>query len=130
MIKEKHPKEAGTVKALMEIKNVLDKHGLKFWLDFGTLLGAVRDKKILPWDVDIDLSLVKNEGEFSSVMAAFEELTGKGFDVSYFWEKGVIILRKQGSLFTTIHFFEMDDDKSDYFRFRTRHYGPKALRFV
>ncbi|GAH36594.1 unnamed protein product, partial [marine sediment metagenome] len=35
------------------VKNVLDNYGIEFWLDTGTLLGAVREGKIIPWDSDI-----------------------------------------------------------------------------
>lgn len=40
---------------LREIKDVLDNKGIKFWLEGGTLLGAVRDGKIIDWDSDVDL---------------------------------------------------------------------------
>lgn len=46
---------------LLEIKQVFDALNIKFWLWRGVLLGAVRDKKFIPWDDDIDLAvLAKN----------------------------------------------------------------------
>ena len=41
--------------ALKCVKKVLDEEGLVFWLDTGTLLGAVRNGRFIPWDSDIDL---------------------------------------------------------------------------
>lgn len=49
-------KEDAFPSLLREAKRVVDKHGVEFWLDSGTLLGAVRDGKIIPWEHDIDLA--------------------------------------------------------------------------
>jgi len=33
------------------------KQNIPYWLNYGTLLGATRDQKIIPWDNDIDLGI-------------------------------------------------------------------------
>jgi len=49
------------LKLLNDITNILDEHKVKYWLDFGTLLGVVRENRILPWDDDIDISIFEED---------------------------------------------------------------------
>lgn len=49
------------VELLIFIDNVCNKHGIDYWLGFGTLLGAVRHGGFIPWDDDIDLVALRKD---------------------------------------------------------------------
>ncbi len=62
-----------SIKLLTIIIRILDKHKIKYYLDFGTLIGAMRDNALIPWDDDIDISLV-NEDEYSKMPLVLKEI--------------------------------------------------------
>lgn len=51
------------VEILKEIDAVCRRHNLRYWIDYGTLLGAVRHGGFIPWDDDLDISVFEDDFE-------------------------------------------------------------------
>lgn len=81
--KREHPAPAGDPDAYMEryrrrtlrplqlkmldmlgtVGDILDRHGVRWWLQGGTLLGAARHGGFIPWDDDMDIDIYKPDLE-------------------------------------------------------------------
>lgn len=88
-----------TLNILDVFVNYCDKHGLKYYLIGGALLGVIRHKGFIPWDDDIDIGMPRED--FQRFHELLDEDMPEGFgicnrytdpgwhfDMSQFYDKG------------------------------------------
>jgi len=103
---------------LVEITEILNKHDVFYWIDSGTLLGIVREGKLLSGDIDIDISIPYTEKE--NVFRLLPDFEGIGYSFKETWS-----YKSNEYIFKLIHkgkdriidfqiYFENKEDKMWY----------------
>lgn len=65
---------------LKKFKEVCEKNNLKFYLTYGSLLGAIRHNGYIPWDDDIDITMPREDYD------KLKEIAAKEFEDPYFYQ--------------------------------------------
>jgi LicD family len=64
---------------LSYIHELLERNDITHWLDYGTLLGAVREQAFIAWDEDVDLGVFDEDAE--AILALEPEIAAAGYRV-------------------------------------------------
>jgi len=107
--KTKEKVEKVVLEDLKNVKEVLDQHNIEFWLDCGTLLGAVRDKRFIPWDCDVDLGTW--EKDIVKIVSACVDLQSKNFKIEL-GRNGIGLKKKTSFVPISILFYRLSNGKA------------------
>lgn len=65
---------------LVRLDKFLKKHDIEYYIDGGTLIGAIRNRGFLPWDDDVDT--VMTRANYEKLLAVADELHDEGLDLA------------------------------------------------
>lgn len=102
-------KEIIWLKALKEITCQLEKFRCKYFLDTGTLLGAVRENRFIPWDNDIDLAVVDSNNSYEVIKSICQYMYKLGYNVTATIDE-IDIFDTTGMLDLGVKFYHVDND--------------------
>ncbi len=73
---------ATKLRMICTIDEILTAHGIRWYADYGTLLGAARHRGFVPWDDDLDISLLRTD--YDRAMTILELELPKNYKVGQF----------------------------------------------
>jgi len=82
--------------------NLLQEHGIFHWVDWGTLLGAVRAGEFIPWDPDVDFGILDRDIDATRALASAVATAG-------------YVMRHDNSAVIRIYYSEINDAHVDLF---------------
>jgi len=123
------PQEDALVDLLHRVKKILDAQNIEFWLDCGTLLGAVRDGKFISWEHDIDFGAWQDRVSESVKISISRELCKYGLDTGIY-ENHINIRKKEvEEMWLDINFYYLNKDKVTIPRLSPINLAGKFLRY-
>lgn len=95
--------------ALKIVVNALEENDCSYFLDTGTLLGAIRDNQFIPWDNDIDIGIVDCNDLEIVIPKICDIIYKNGYNVTATLHE-IDVFDSTGILDLGIKFYELKDD--------------------
>jgi len=104
------------------IINILQENKIKYWVCHGTLLGIIRDKKLIPWDHDIDIGVFENKIYRKLLPIILKKNGFKEIKKTFLDDDGMMKFVKKGGREVDINFYKINKNDKTVF---VKWYIPK-----
>ncbi len=84
--------------AILEIIKLCSSYNIECWLNYGALLGMIREKRLLPWNNDAELTFWHREGVSKDLIRLVDELNRRGYTACYYSNIGAVSVRLKGAV--------------------------------
>jgi hypothetical protein len=105
---------------------LLKDRNINYWLDCGTLLGIVRSQSLIPWDKDLDISILKSDLSESDIAEIVIKVRNDGYEVNVY-ESCISITKNEyvfdGASYSAMRPFNWSEklNKNEEWRFAEQH---------
>ncbi len=93
---------------------ILNKSKIDYWICHGTLLGIIRDNKLISWDNDVDIAFLEKKIDKNYLLNLFLEAGFKKKD-KFFKNDGLITLKREGGKEVDFNFYNLNNDNQNVY---------------
>ena len=99
-------------KNFCEVINILNKNKISYWVCHGTLLGIIRDRKLISWDPDIDIAVLQKSESRKKISKLFKKKGFKEIKKTFLKNDGMQKFIKKNGREIDINYYEEDKDNN------------------
>jgi hypothetical protein len=111
-------------KNLKSLVEILTENKINYWMCHGTLLGIIRDKKLIPWDHDIDIGVIESKINRKIFPIIMKKKGFKEIKKTFLKDDGMMKFTKKGGREVDINFYKINKNTKTVY---VKWYVPKNL---